>query len=233
MDEDDPVRLHPLEAEDCEDCKEDPGWCTDVACYIEHVKAGKARQQEARDEDDLAVEIEDHDRLREFYSRQLQEDVDCDHWQAQACEHCRHFRGPDQRDQCGAVGGKHHIWTDFWTSGEIIVPRCSVFWLRDLSRVPEVSQSALREIMIGWVSEICHGYKTMGWLVDAEDKDLRGALEDVDLNQKQLAAAVSMAINANRLTRVIDGTNRKQLDPVTGEYSTWQRLVEGEDETEK
>ncbi len=234
MHQDDPIRLEPLESEDCEDCKEDPGWCTDVGCFIKHVKAAKAKKDEASGEDDLSGEIEDHDRLREFYNRQQQEDVDCHHWQAQACEHCRQFRGPDQRDQCGAVGGEHNIWTDFWRSGDVIVPRCSVYWLRDLSRVPEVSQSALREIMSSWVSEIACGYRTMGWLVDVEDKDVRGALEEMDLNQKQLASVVSMAINANRLTRMIGigGTDRRQMDPVTGEYTTWQRLIEGEDDTE-
>jgi len=233
MNQDDPIRLEPLlEAEDCDTCKDDPGWCTDVGCYIEHVKAARAKQKEARGEHDLAIEIEHHDRLREFYSRQQEEDVDCDHWQAQACEHCRQFRGPDQRDQCGGVDGDRHVWTGFWTSGEVIVPRCSVYTLRDLSRLPEVSQSALREIMINWISEICCGYRSMGWLVDAEDKDVRGALEDMQLNQKQLASIVSMAVNANRLTGVIDGTDRRQMDPVTGEYSTWQKVIEGQDSEE-
>ena len=224
--EDDPVRL-PVPCgetdEDCQECQEDHGWCTDVSCYIEHVKKAQQDASSAVDEADLERIIEGQDRLRKFYDRQLQ-DVDGDHWLAQACVYCRQFRGPDQRDQCNAEKPQY-VRVSFWQSDGVTVPRCSGFRLRDLSRIPEVDQSRFTEILLNWLEPQAH---RMNWLLPSDEEELIPLLQENGLKSRQLVALVGyLSVDLNPY----DAAGCVVHSPISGEATTWMKVEETEEAT--
>ncbi|HUV74784.1 MAG TPA: ParB/RepB/Spo0J family partition protein [Anaerolineae bacterium] len=215
-----PVPCGETEA-DCQACEKDPGWCTDVACYIEHCKAVSREAEAAVDEAGLERDIEAQEALRAFYDRQTGEGITRDHWLAQACEYCALWRGPEQRDQCNAEKPQH-IQTGFWQSEGVTVPRCTGFGLRNLARVPEIDQARFEEILLVGLDELRRmgSLRPRGIYKGGEDDDFIATIKEAGLNKRQLVALWISAINS-RVDGVWGGTERSLINPITGEKTIW------------
>jgi len=221
--EQDPVRLEvPCgeTEEDCQACEKDPGWCTDVACYIEHHKAIEEEFKAATDEMQLERDIEGQEALRAFYDGQSEEGVEHDHWLAQACEYCAQWRGPEQRDQCNAEKPQH-IQTAFWQSEGVTVPRCSGFRVRNLARVPEIDQARFEEILLVGLDNLCRlvSMRPRG-IYEGDSEGFIAAIKEAGLHKRQLVALWISAINS-RADGAWGDTERSLINPITGEKTIW------------
>jgi ParB family chromosome partitioning protein len=234
----DPVMLRVPDEnqDDCDRCLDERGWCGDEKCHVEHLEQMK-REKEAR----LNAQEREREESRRagrrvkitaFYERQAQDDVDPDHWLAQACVRCVSFRGDDHPGgPCGAEGGYHAV--HFWTNDDgKVIPRCSSYKVSDLRFIPEMSQSSAKEILIAQLKACRQNQPNrLGWL-PCEDgvKALSKWLHEEDLTVKQLVAMVTMALNENIMPFWGPDQEKgfKQVNPVTGEYEKWKKAAEGD-----
>lgn len=220
--EDDPIRLpvpYGESDEECQECQEDPGWCTDVACYTLKWKAAEAEQQEGRDEMSLERAIAAQDRLREFYNAQLIDEVDGDHWLAQGCQHCAFWRGPAARDPCDSERAEH-IRTAFWRNDGVVVPHCSGYEIKDLKRILEIDQSHFEEIVLGWLDALS---SNIGWVPGDDEDEMIQAIREAGLNKKQLVSLMTHAVNPALNSC---GKDLHLMDAITGEEAKWTRMTE-------
>jgi ParB/RepB/Spo0J family partition protein len=217
----DEVRLpYPDAKADCADCVSEGKWCTDLSCYIDLRKKELAVLAASHEEEDLEQQIAAQDELRAFYDRQMQPDVQCNHWLAQACGTCGHWRGPGQKDQCGAED-PGYIETSFWQSDEMIVPICDGYRLGNLQSLPEIDQSKFDEILIGWIEASVH--KLGRFLAGEKLEDRKVCLHEANLSRKQLVTLLGYAANPylSRWAKSAEVAN-----PITGELSEWTRVEE-------
>lgn len=216
------------EAQDCKDCIEDEGGCTDATCHIVH-RQDKEEQREARADKGQDQRLaETQEKIKAFHDRQQESDVGLDHWLAQACKRCVSFRSVEHPDgPCGFEGT--YIATRFWTNGDgAAVPQCSHYQLGDINFLAEMSLKSARAILIGQLKMLRQkDRETLKWLpCDESATALSSWLKNSDLSVKQLGALVTMGLNEARVPWHGADEKFKQVNPVTGEYETWKFLVE-------
>lgn len=216
------------EARDCIDCLEDEGGCTDATCHVVH-REDKVEQQEAGvDEIQQQRRAKAQEQIKAFHDRQQEGDGDLDHWAAQACKRCVSFRSVAHPEgPCGFEGT--YIGTHIWTDGDgAAIPRCSQYVLGDVSFIAQMSQKSTREILIAQLKLLRQRKgSALGWLpCDDSVTALSSWLKSSDLSLRQLGALVTMGLNEDRVPWQGSDEKFKQINPITGEYETWQRLVE-------
>lgn len=216
------------EAQDCLDCIKDEGGCTDATCHVVHLQEIEERRAEGVEESQQERLGETQEKIKAFHDRQQESDVDLDHWLAQACKRCVSFWSVEHPEgPCGFEGSYSEV--RFWTNGDgTAIPRCSVYELGDIGFIAQMSRNSTKEILIAQLKLLRQrARETLQWLpCDDSVTALSSWLKSSDLSLRQLGALVTMGLNEDRMPWAGDDEEFSQVNPVTGEYETWKRLVE-------